>query len=211
MVGRGRLGLIDHRAGEPEGAAVGALRAAQTPRGRERPSMRAMELIARAGNVRPDYFAEYRLAVAMRDLDPSEVGFERALETLDARQPTLAARYDQRRSHATSGHRVAARDPSQPGDPSMVTAARRAGTDREDSTPGCSTRPRSRSDADPALSESVGEKSKDFPFTSGQFIKPAPWSRRRREGVAAALKVCCGVGARSPASASGDASLWFIT
>jgi transcriptional regulator with XRE-family HTH domain len=34
--------------------------------GHDKPSMRAMELIARACGVEPDYFAEYRLAAAMR-------------------------------------------------------------------------------------------------------------------------------------------------
>jgi transcriptional regulator with XRE-family HTH domain len=53
--------------------------------GHDKPSMRAMELIARACDVSPDYFAEYRLAVAMRELDPEEVGLERALENLNAR------------------------------------------------------------------------------------------------------------------------------
>jgi transcriptional regulator with XRE-family HTH domain len=51
----------------------------------DRPSMRAMELIAQACGVSPDYFAEYRLAQAMRELDPNEVGLERALENLNAR------------------------------------------------------------------------------------------------------------------------------
>ncbi len=54
-------------------------------KGHDRPSMRAMELIAQACGVDPDYFAEYRLALAMRELDPSEVGLERALENLNAR------------------------------------------------------------------------------------------------------------------------------
>lgn len=54
-------------------------------RGHDRPSMRAMELIAKACGVEPDYFAEYRLAQAMRELDPAEVGLEQALETLNAR------------------------------------------------------------------------------------------------------------------------------
>jgi transcriptional regulator with XRE-family HTH domain len=53
--------------------------------GRDKPSMRAMELIAQACAVKPDYFAEYRLAQAMRDLDPTEVGLERALQNLNAR------------------------------------------------------------------------------------------------------------------------------
>src|SRR5437868_4854091 len=63
--------------------------------GHDKPSMRAMELIARACSVEPEYFAEYRLAVAMRELDPSVVGLEQALKNLNAR---LAAR---RRSGAT--------------------------------------------------------------------------------------------------------------
>jgi transcriptional regulator with XRE-family HTH domain len=53
--------------------------------GHDKPSMRAMELIAQACEVDPDYFAEYRLAVAMRELDPAEVGLEQALENLNAR------------------------------------------------------------------------------------------------------------------------------
>jgi transcriptional regulator with XRE-family HTH domain len=57
--------------------------------GHDKPSMRAMELIAQACGVPPSYFAEYRLATAMRELDPTEVGFEQALETLN---DALAAR-----------------------------------------------------------------------------------------------------------------------
>jgi transcriptional regulator with XRE-family HTH domain len=57
--------------------------------GHDKPSVRAMELIARACGVEPDYFAEYRLAAAMRLLDPAEVGLEQALENLNA---SLAAR-----------------------------------------------------------------------------------------------------------------------
>ena len=53
--------------------------------GHDKPSMRAMELIARACKVQPTYFADYRLAAAMRALDPAEVGLERALENLNAR------------------------------------------------------------------------------------------------------------------------------
>ncbi|HUA46891.1 MAG TPA: helix-turn-helix transcriptional regulator [Solirubrobacteraceae bacterium] len=63
--------------------------------GHDKPSMRAMELIAAACGVDPDYFAEYRLAAAMRELDPSEVGLEQALENLNARlgaRRTSAAR-----------------------------------------------------------------------------------------------------------------------
>jgi transcriptional regulator with XRE-family HTH domain len=53
--------------------------------GHDKPSTRAMELIAQACEIDPEYFAEYRLAVAMRELDPAEVGLERALENLNAR------------------------------------------------------------------------------------------------------------------------------
>lgn len=63
--------------------------------GHDKPSMRAMELIAQACDVDANYFAEYRLAAAMRALDPAEVGLERALENLNARlgaQRSLGAR-----------------------------------------------------------------------------------------------------------------------
>jgi transcriptional regulator with XRE-family HTH domain len=53
--------------------------------GHDKPSMRAMELLAEACSVDPNYFAEYRLAAAMRELDPTEVGLEQALENLNAR------------------------------------------------------------------------------------------------------------------------------
>ena len=71
--------------------------------GHDRPSMRAMELIAKACDVQPAYFAEYRLATAMRALDPAEVGLEQALENLNAR---LGAR---RASGATARLRRAPR------------------------------------------------------------------------------------------------------
>ena len=53
--------------------------------GHDKPSMRVMELIARACSISPEYFAEYRLAIAMRELDPNVVGLEQALENLNAR------------------------------------------------------------------------------------------------------------------------------
>jgi transcriptional regulator with XRE-family HTH domain len=53
--------------------------------GHEKPSLRAMELIAKALEVQPEHFANYRLALAMRELDPAEVGLEQALENLNAR------------------------------------------------------------------------------------------------------------------------------
>jgi transcriptional regulator with XRE-family HTH domain len=54
-------------------------------KGHDKPSMRAMELLAQACGVDAEYFAEYRLAAAMRELDPTEVGLEQALENLNAR------------------------------------------------------------------------------------------------------------------------------
>jgi transcriptional regulator with XRE-family HTH domain len=53
--------------------------------GHDKPSMRAMQLIARACGVEPDYFAEYRLAAARRELDPAEVGLEQAVANFNAR------------------------------------------------------------------------------------------------------------------------------
>ena len=53
--------------------------------GHDKPSLRAMELIAQACGAQPDYFAEYRLASAMRELDPAEVGLEQALKNLNER------------------------------------------------------------------------------------------------------------------------------
>jgi transcriptional regulator with XRE-family HTH domain len=53
--------------------------------GHDKPSIRAMELIAEACEVSPRHFAEYRLATAMRELDPEVVGLEQALENLNAR------------------------------------------------------------------------------------------------------------------------------
>jgi transcriptional regulator with XRE-family HTH domain len=53
--------------------------------GHEKPSLRAMELIAQVCEVTARYFAEYRLAEAMRELDPAEVGLEQALSNLNAR------------------------------------------------------------------------------------------------------------------------------
>jgi transcriptional regulator with XRE-family HTH domain len=53
--------------------------------GHDKPSLRVMELVARACSVSPNYFAEYRLALAMRALDPAVVGLEQALENLNAR------------------------------------------------------------------------------------------------------------------------------
>jgi transcriptional regulator with XRE-family HTH domain len=69
--------------------------------GREKPSVRAMELLAQALQVPPSHFAEHRLSMAMRELDPDQVGLEQALKNLNAR---LA---DRRRSDAKAPLRPA--------------------------------------------------------------------------------------------------------
>jgi transcriptional regulator with XRE-family HTH domain len=69
--------------------------------GHDKPSMRAMELIAQACGVSPSYFAEYRLAQAMRELDPTQVGLEQALRNLNSRmggRRTSAAKERPRRA-----------------------------------------------------------------------------------------------------------------
>jgi transcriptional regulator with XRE-family HTH domain len=68
-----------------DGAGISHAHINMLANGHDKPSMRAMELIARACGVDPDYFAEYRLGRAMRELDPAEVGLEQALENLNAR------------------------------------------------------------------------------------------------------------------------------
>jgi transcriptional regulator with XRE-family HTH domain len=75
--------------------------------GHDRPSLRAMELIAEACEVTPEHFAEYRLATAMRELDPAEVGLEQALANLNAR--LAAQRRSDGRSPAARGRRVQTR------------------------------------------------------------------------------------------------------
>ena len=47
------------------------------------PTIDAMEAIASALQIRPEFFAEYRMAVIRRDLDPARGGFAKALRTLD--------------------------------------------------------------------------------------------------------------------------------
>jgi transcriptional regulator with XRE-family HTH domain len=71
--------------------------------GHDKPSMRAMELVAQACDVQPTYFAEYRLAAAMRALDPAEVGLQQALENLNAR---LGARTSGARGRLRQAPRV---------------------------------------------------------------------------------------------------------
>jgi hypothetical protein len=58
--------------------------------GRELPSRRALELLACAFELSPDYFAEYRLAELRWQLDERQVGFDaayRTYRTLTRRRP----------------------------------------------------------------------------------------------------------------------------
>lgn len=50
--------------------------------GHQHPSQRAVELLAAALGVAPEYFLEYRLAQPRRALNEREVGYDRARETL---------------------------------------------------------------------------------------------------------------------------------
>ena len=62
------------------GAGVSTGHLANLVSGRNRPTMTVLELIAAALNVRPEYFAEYRLAALRRSLDERAVGFQAACE-----------------------------------------------------------------------------------------------------------------------------------
>jgi transcriptional regulator with XRE-family HTH domain len=56
------------------------------------PSVRAMEAIARALQIKPEHFAEYRLAKARNALDPDIVGVDAALNGLGAAKLALAGK-----------------------------------------------------------------------------------------------------------------------
>jgi len=55
---------------------------AKLSHGEIRPSMRAMENIAKALAIRSETFADYRLAAARQRLDPRAVGLKKALKNL---------------------------------------------------------------------------------------------------------------------------------
>ncbi len=65
---------------DPAGAGVSTGHLANLVSGRNRPTMTALELIAAALDVPPEYFAEYRLAALRRQLDERAVGFKAACE-----------------------------------------------------------------------------------------------------------------------------------
>ena len=62
--------------------------------GRELPSRRALELLARAFELPANYFPEYRIAELRRQLDEREVGFAaayRTYQTISRRRPLHAS------------------------------------------------------------------------------------------------------------------------
>ena len=63
----------------------------RTITGRRHPTPALIEECARVLGVRPDYFAEYRLWHARRELDEREVGLEQALRNLETRDSGGAA------------------------------------------------------------------------------------------------------------------------
>jgi hypothetical protein len=86
------------RSGKPNWAAFASelngfhyetLRRAAT--GRRPPSPALIEECARALELRPEYFVEYRIHLAQRQFDPAVVGLERARENL-SRWERVAAR-----------------------------------------------------------------------------------------------------------------------
>jgi hypothetical protein len=54
--------------------------------GKRSPSLKLIEECARLLRLRPTYFLEYRLHLARRDFDPSEVGWAQAVENLQTWQ-----------------------------------------------------------------------------------------------------------------------------
>jgi len=65
---------------EPRGIKYETLRKAIA--GERSPSASLIETVAQVVGVRPEYFIEYRLAEALRQFDPNEVGFETARDNL---------------------------------------------------------------------------------------------------------------------------------
>lgn len=69
------------RAVDPDGAGLTHGHIANLTAAREQPSRRALELLAACFELDPAYFPEFRLDRIRRELDPREVGFERAYRT----------------------------------------------------------------------------------------------------------------------------------
>lgn len=100
-----------------------------SPKGKGQPAIPFLETLAAAIDVDPEEFPEYRLAVARRALDESEVGLVQALENLRAYQAATAPRVEQRGAPpipGETGRRVEARSPSGEG-PAQPDSARDTG------------------------------------------------------------------------------------
>lgn len=65
---------------EPRGIKYETLRKAIA--GERSPGASLIESVAEVVGVRPEYFIEYRLAQALQQFDPNEVGFEKARDNL---------------------------------------------------------------------------------------------------------------------------------
>jgi transcriptional regulator with XRE-family HTH domain len=60
-------------------------------RGQQEVSVESMEVVAAVFHLAPTYFAEYRLALARKRLDPRTAGLDQALSYLDEAGGSLAA------------------------------------------------------------------------------------------------------------------------
>lgn len=78
-------------------------------RGELRPSLNAMEGLARGLGVAPETFAEYRLGMARRKLDPDAVGLKKALATLEHFNLIERAANAEERAPKAPGRRRASR------------------------------------------------------------------------------------------------------
>jgi transcriptional regulator with XRE-family HTH domain len=67
---------------DPAGTGLTHGHLGQLAGGHEHPSQRALQLLAAAFGIQPEFFVEYRLAELRRELNERQVGYEHALRTL---------------------------------------------------------------------------------------------------------------------------------
>ncbi len=67
---------------DPTGAGLTHGHLGQLAGGHQHPSQRALEVLAAAFGIAPEFFVEYRLARLRHALNERQVGYERALQTL---------------------------------------------------------------------------------------------------------------------------------
>jgi transcriptional regulator with XRE-family HTH domain len=77
-----RLAVMTREA-DPDGRGIGRAQLSALGRGEEYPNMRTFEVIARALDISPSYFVEWRLAKAREELDERVVGFKAAVAYLE--------------------------------------------------------------------------------------------------------------------------------